>query len=167
MHLLDRVEKYDIDEAGINLKHSKYFNEPDFINTIEQYNNGIVILSLNTQSLNAKYDELSIFITNITRSTNITALCLQETWLSDESTTSIYNIPGYSMFSKGKTCTNHGGLITYVNYLFTVNIIENNCNMTNWECLSVEIFNNDTPDDIIIQIIHNVYNKPYDTVVNF
>ena len=104
-------------------------------------------------------------ITNITRSTNITALCLQETWLSDESITSIYNIPGYSMFSKGKTCTNHGGLITCVNDAFSVNIIENTCNMTNWECLSVEIFNNDTPDDI--SVIHNVYNKPYDTVVNF
>ena len=58
VHLLDRVEKYDIDEAGINLKHSKYFNEP---------------------------------------------------------TTSIYNIPGYSMFSRGKMFTNHSGLITYVN----------------------------------------------------
>ena len=75
------IEKYDIDEAGINLKHSKHFNEPDFINTIEQYNNGIAILSLNTQCLNAKYDELNLFITNITHSTNITALCLQETWL--------------------------------------------------------------------------------------
>ena len=37
--------------------------------------------------------------------------------------------------------------------------------MTNWERLSVEIFDSDTPDEI--SVIHNVYNKTYDTVVNF
>ena len=91
MHLQDKVEKYDINEAGINLKHYKYFNKPGLINTIVHYNNGIVILSLyiNTQILNANYNELSIFIRNITRSTKIVVLCLHETWLSDESTTSI------------------------------------------------------------------------------
>ena len=34
--------------------------------------------------------------------------------------------------------------------------------MTNWECLSVEIFDNDTPDDISA-----IYNKPYDGLVTF
>ena len=74
-----------------------------------------MVLSLNIQSLKAKYDELNIyaimFLLQIIP-TKITALCLQETWLSDESSTSIYNM--LSMFSNGKTCTNHGGLITYV-----------------------------------------------------
>ena len=37
--------------------------------------------------------------------------------------------------------------------------------MTNWECLSVEIFNNTTPHDKTI--IHNIYNKPYDNVEKF
>ena len=41
--------------------------------------------------------------------------------------------------------------------------------MINWEYLSVEIFNNDTPDEWRYIIIHNVYNKLYDDVdvVNF
>ena len=68
------------------------------------------------------------------------------------------------MFSEGKTCTYHGGLITYVKDSFNFNIIENNWSMTNWECLSVEIFNNDSPDDI--SVIHNMYNKPCESVVN-
>ena len=29
--------------------------------------------------------------------------------------------------------------------------------MTNWECLSPEIFNSDIPDDI--RVIHNVHNE--------
>ena len=37
--------------------------------------------------------------------------------------------------------------------------------MTNWESWSTEIFNNDTPHDI--NVIHNVYDNPYDTETNF
>ena len=50
-----------------------------------------------------------------------------------------------------KTCTNNDGLLSYVNNSLSVNSIENNCNVTNWECLPVEI--------LIHMKIHNVYNK--------
>ena len=112
VHLFDESDKYDNDETGISIRHSKYYNESYFINTIATYHKSLTILSLNAQSLNAKFDEINIFITTITRTSNITVLCVQETWLSDESNTSVYNIPGYSLLSKGKHSSNHGGLIT-------------------------------------------------------
>ena len=48
VHLLDKVEQCEVNEAGINLGHLKYFNELYFINSIEQYNIGSVMISLNT-----------------------------------------------------------------------------------------------------------------------
>ena len=56
-------------------------------------------MSLNTHSLNSKYDELNIFITIITHSTKITVLSFQETWLLDECTIYIYTKDGYTMFN--------------------------------------------------------------------
>ena len=43
-------------------------------------------------------------------------------------------------------------LIAYVNDLFSVNIIENNCNITNWECLSAKYLTmTHSPDDISVK----------------
>ena len=76
LHLLDKFEKYD--KSDLNLKHSKYFNEPALINITKQYDNGLVMLSLNAKS----YRE---FLENIICSTIITVLCLKETWLLNDS----------------------------------------------------------------------------------
>ena len=56
-------------------------------NTIEQYNNGSIILSSNIKNLITKYDKLNIFITSIKYS----FMSLGD-YLLDESTTSIYTI---------------------------------------------------------------------------
>ena len=39
------------------------------------------------------------------------AICSQETWLSDNSDTSLIQIDIYTLISKGKTCSAHGCLI--------------------------------------------------------
>ena len=56
----------------------------------------------------------------------VSVICLQETWLSSESSTSLYDLPNYQLISRGKYCSNHGGLITYVH------------NDYNWEPLNVK-----------------------------
>ena len=74
------------------------------------------ILSLNAQSLWAKYDELTIFI-ELARQQNIRfhAICIQETWMDSNADFSQINI-GYNVFAEGKRseCSEHGGLITYI-----------------------------------------------------
>ena len=56
------------------------------------------------------------------------ALCLQETWLSDDSDTSMLNINGYTLIYQGKICSAHGGLAIYLSPKFsfkTLTVYEN------------------------------------------
>ena len=72
------------------------------------------ILSLNCQSLNAKFDQLQIFINYLkTHGFCFSAICLQETWMDNDSDLSLFQIPGYTCISNGRSCTQHGGLIIY------------------------------------------------------
>ena len=42
------------------------------------------------------------------------AMCLQESWLSDDSDLSQYQLPNYNSIHQGKECCGHGGLLIYV-----------------------------------------------------
>ena len=72
------------------------------------------ILSLNIQSLKAKFDLLHIFVQQL-RNHEFSAKCLQESWLSNVADTSLYQLEGYTLILQGKTCSQHGGLIIYLN----------------------------------------------------
>ena len=67
-------------------------------------------LSTNNESLNAKFDELLIHITEL-KSINFkySVMCLQETCLCEMDDMSIFNIDGYDRISRGKSCGNKGG----------------------------------------------------------
>ena len=62
MHLLDVISPDEEDEA-ILLEHSKYFDDLSFKNTLCNQNGKISILSLNCQSINAKFDKLIFLLT--------------------------------------------------------------------------------------------------------
>ena len=81
------------------------------------------VLSLNIQSTNAKFCSFTAFLTYLNdHNIHFSAITLQETWLSCESDISLYNIPGYHLIHKGKSCSAHGGLMTYLNDEFTFTI---------------------------------------------
>ena len=74
------------------------------------------MISLNCESLNAKIDELHIFLDNLTsRGCLPSAICLQETWLQNDSDLSLLEIEHYNLIAQGKLCTARGGLAIYVN----------------------------------------------------
>ena len=82
---------------------------------LKSANNNLNILSLNAQSLNAKFDNLHILI-ELLQEQNIKlhAICIQESWLDDNSNLDSLQLEGYHCFAQGKRCSAHGGLITYV-----------------------------------------------------
>ena len=78
--------------------------------------NSFLIFSLNCQSLNAKFDEIKIQIETFRNSgCEISAFCLQETWLGEDYDTSLLQIEGYTLISQGKICSSHAGLAIYLN----------------------------------------------------
>ena len=59
-HLLDKISPEIENETGL-LEHSKYYNDADFKSVLHNANSKISMLSLNCQSINAKYDKLQLF----------------------------------------------------------------------------------------------------------
>ena len=86
------------------------------------------ILSANTQSINAKFDELEIFVEVLnTINFKFSIICLQETWKSKNKNLSQLSLQGYKLIAQWKNCSKKGGLIIYVdkqyNYAVKINII--------------------------------------------
>ena len=83
MHLLDAISPDEEDEA-ILVEHSKYFDYLSIKNTLCIQNGKISILSLNCQSINAKFNKLNCFIDYINDHILISVICIQESWGHEE-----------------------------------------------------------------------------------
>ena len=53
----------------------------------------------------------------------ISAICLQECWLSDADNVSMYNLENYELIFLPKSCCAHGGLIIYVHNQFQCTVM--------------------------------------------
>ena len=104
-HLLN--DDNNTDTCDIELvKHSQYFSETEF-QKLQFKNDRLGIMSLNCQSINAKFDELQLFINRFSKVEEIRVVCLQETWTSENDDISLFQLPSYKLFHKGKKCCNH------------------------------------------------------------
>ena len=98
---------------------SPYFNDETLISSPKTKSQIFSTFSSNCQSLNAKIDQIKLKIEYLRENgVEFSAICLQETWLSDDSDTSLLQIDGYQLISQGKTCTSHGGLAIFLNNNF-------------------------------------------------
>ena len=77
-------------------------------------------MSLNSQSINAKFDEIQLFIDRINTSGSFGILCLQESWTDINEDISLFELPGYTLHHQGKQCCKHGGLFVYVHNRYEV-----------------------------------------------
>ena len=77
-HLLNENENMDSDNIEV-IEHSPYYSDADF-QSLLKLNNTLSIMSLNSQSISAKFDEIQLFIDRINTSGSLGILCLQESW---------------------------------------------------------------------------------------
>ena len=155
---LENIDTSD-DDGEINLvKPSLYYSIDDF--PFYTKNHGSLnTLSLNAQSINSKSDSLVTFL-EIARQQHVYfhAICLQETWLWDQSHPSLFQINGYRCFSQGKRCSPHSGLITYINSQLYASVIHIKNNSAVWEGLLVLVKDIDNEKEITKG---NIYRTPY------
>ena len=153
------------DEPNI-LEHSWYFDIDAMINTLDG-KSGFKILSLNCQSLNAKINQLRMYISIFLEKNLIfDAICLQESWLSGNEITSDLSIPNYTLLSQGKSCSAHGGLATYLHEKYQYTVAPNSGNAeTNWEYQIVDIML-DNPHNKNLRI-GNIYRLPRETNADY
>ena len=122
---LENIIDTSDDDGEINLIKPSLYYSIDNLPFHTKNHDRLNILSLNAQSINSKFDSLVTFL-EIARKQNVYfhAICLKETWLSDQSDLSLFQIDGYRCFSQGKRCSPHGGLITYINSQLNASVID-------------------------------------------
>ena len=76
-HLLDRISP-EIENETELIEHSKYYNDVDFKSVLHNAKCKISMLSLNCQSINAKFDKLKLFLDDVHIEHPISAICIQE-----------------------------------------------------------------------------------------
>ena len=95
IHLLDNNDAEDNSEAHV-IKHSHYYGETDFSKLLVK-KPGLSILSVNIQSVNAKFDEFESFVSRMNLINPISAICLQECWLGEADNITMFNLENYEM----------------------------------------------------------------------
>ena len=118
------------------------------------------ILSSNIESINAKFGELEIFIEQLNKvNFKFSAICLQVSWLSTDDDISPFQLDGYTCISQGKTCSNKGGLIIYLNETFKYKPLQNTHRYETWEGQYIQVHGGGLSKKIIIG---NIYRPPKD-----
>ena len=138
------------DELDV-MQLSSYYDD-DSYKLFKYKSDSFSILGLNCQCLNAKFDQISIMVQQLkSKDYEFDVICLQETWLSEDSDITLYQIQGYNLISQGKICS---GLAIYVSSKLNFDVINMNINYQIWEGQFIEISNMETNKLIIIG---NVY----------
>ena len=167
--LLDLVneERTDLeDEAPSLFTHSPYYDNESLSDMLIAKSESFKVMSLNVQSLNAKFNELQIYIQGCCKS-SFNAICLQETWLSDQSELSMLQLDGYTLISKGKSASNHGGVAMYLKDTFSYKTLPIASQSNIWDGLFIEVHINDSPYSTKSLIIGNIYRPPRDNLENY
>jgi len=145
---------------------SPYYEQDGFVRLLQNKTSCINVLSLNCQSLNAKYEELKVYLDIYNNgSQKIFALCLQETWLAADADLSHLQIPGYTLISKGKSCSAHGGVAIYLDEKVSYRDLNIYGNPDTWDGLFLEITLGDENTESKKIILGNIYRPPRQAVV--
>ena len=162
-HLLNSS---DTDELNI-IQHSPYMSDEELIQSRIRVMNGLNILSLNCQSLHAKFDYIKLLTEKfMSKNCPLQVICLQETWFTSNTDLSLYEMPGYHMINTGRCASNHGGLLIYLNKRWTYKIRNCVTDSQIWEKQIIEIFHPNTFGRRGI-MIGNIYRPPYNTRDNY
>ena len=104
----------DSTEEIAQVKLSPFIDTHKLREKLYTVKSNLSIVSLNAQSIRAKFDEFQIAMNEINKKHHVSIICIQESWLSSECCTTLFELPDYQLIAKGKYCSNHGGLPLYV-----------------------------------------------------
>lgn len=138
MHLLDRHDGEETDEMPM-LKHSPYYTEQKFKNLLRN-RGSLCILDLNIANVFAKFDQLEAFVDRMNTSNPISAICLNECWIQENTDLATVQLQNYKMFCKPGNRPGHGhcGLLIYIHEQYKCSEISFDNSSTDWDSLCVE-----------------------------
>ena len=158
-HLLHSENSEELNE----IRHSPYICDDELFQQRKNWKNGLSILSLNCQSLHAKFDYIKLLIDKFVHNNcPLQVICLQETWISSETDLSPYIIPGYHLISTPHYASSHGGLVIYLSEKWDYTIKTDDTVSKLWERQIIEIsdLNKKVKRKIVIG---NIYRPPHNS----
>ena len=150
----------DNDDEMDTMSYSPYYLPSRLPNNLINTKSSFGILSLNAGSLSAKFNSLQTLLELLsTQNIHFPVICIQESWISDDSMLQLLQLEGYNAFHVNATSSTHGGVITYVQdtYDVTIKTLVNTSNL--WDGLFLEIKHENLKNKIIVG---NIYKPPKD-----
>jgi len=169
--LADILDQNNSDTDDVNepilLENSPYYNTSDFEMFLDSKSDIFTIVSLNCQSLNAKFDLLKYYIESYNgNSKRISAICLQETWLAADSDLTMLHLPGYRLISKGKSCSAHGGVSIFLHELIRFETMDLGYESDICDSQFLKIKLHTASNTVKVFILGNIYRPPRPTIEN-
>ena len=159
-NIVRQHERDDID----NLMPSSIFVDSNNIDSfLSPFRNKFSILSLNIQSLNAKFDNLRHLIHDIScLHHDFSVICLQETWIHEHNSNFInFTLPHYNMMLLKASISTHSGLCTYVHDTFSSNVRHFEFSSNEWEGQFIDLTHPSLKHKITIC---NIYRPPRENI---
>ena len=164
--LLDLVQNISPDsEEEINfIDHSKYYNDQDYKDCLSRSKGALRILNLNCGGLNAKLDNLKIFLADCNNiSFPIHVITLQETHINSNADIPYFELPGYTLVYDLARINSFGGVAIYVHDSFSFTRLDIDTfkqASSVYESMYLEIYNKDA--SFHKYVIGSVYRRPSD-----
>ena len=135
-----------------------------FLSLLKSKKSRFSVLSMNIESINAKFKELQAFIHMVNENNlELSAICIQESWLSENDDYALVQLDNYTCIVRGKKCSIKGGLIIYLHNKFNHTVLPILFTSPDFECQFIKV----KGDGLIEPItIGNIYRPPRDLLEN-
>ena len=153
------IDDPDSEEIEV-VSHSPYLYPNCLPSKLRNTETSFGILSLNAQSLLAKFDSFQVLL-KVLKSQDMyfLVICIQESWISDDSKLPLVKLNGYKVFHVNATSSTHGGVIAYVDSDYQVTIKAQINNSNTWDGLFLELGNKNQKNKIVVG---DIYRPPKD-----
>ena len=99
MNILN-VQDNNEDEEVVMFHHSPYYQDR-LIEVLKANESKFTIIRTNIESINSKFSELEAFVEELySNNIKISAICLQECWITDNTDFSLFQLKGYNCIKK-------------------------------------------------------------------
>ena len=111
VHLIESLN-VNMEEEISMIEHSRYYEDVEFAR-ITNCPRNLSMINLNCQCLNAKFEELQVFISESCHNSGIDVITLQETWIDHETSVLPFQLEGFDLMNFPRKLSKHGGLIIH------------------------------------------------------
>ena len=132
---------------------------------LEKNITNFTVLSTNIASINAKYDELVLFVENLKQSNlQFSAIIIQESWLSQNDDVALFKLDDYTCISQERISSTRGGLMIYLHNGYSYSNLPIYEKSDIWEGQFIKVSGGNTISNIILG---NIYRPPRDSIDNY